>query len=281
LSLYVRDPAGILMEYATDGPGVTVDEAPEALGGTLFLPPRETDRAEDLIAMLPQFTLPGEERVPARDLSFIHRFNRPKTLDGATLVLLHGTGGSEADLMPIARRIAPRAALLGVRGRATEEGTNRWFRRIDATTFDQLDIRSEAEAFRAFVEDAMSGYGLDADRLAFLGYSNGANLLAAVMQLHPGLVRYAVLLRSVQVLDDPPAANLSGTAVLLLNGRDDPFTRDLPTPAAALRAGGALVEARELAADHGLTAADVAEAAVWLERKLMYRGDRAEGRRAP
>jgi phospholipase/carboxylesterase len=57
LSLYVRDPAGLLMEYATDGPGVTVDEAPEALGRTLFLPPRETDRAEDLMAMLPQFAL--------------------------------------------------------------------------------------------------------------------------------------------------------------------------------------------------------------------------------
>jgi phospholipase/carboxylesterase len=115
------------------------------------------------------------------------------------------------------------------------------------------------------------GYGLDAERLAFLGYSNGANLLAAVMQLHPGLVRCAVLLRSVQVLDDPPAVDLSGTAALLLDGRDDPLTRGLPTPAAALRAGGALVEARELAADHGLTAADVAEAAGWLERNFMGR----------
>jgi phospholipase/carboxylesterase len=97
---------------------------------------------------------------------------------------------------------------LGVRGRATEEGTNRWFRRTNATTFDQSDFRSEAAAFRAFVEDALSGYGFDADRLAFLGYSNGANLLAAVMQLHPGLVRRAVLLRGIQVLEDPPVADL-------------------------------------------------------------------------
>ncbi len=269
LSLYVRDPSGILMEYATDGPGLTIDEAPEALGQTLFLPPREAGRGDDLRAMLPQFALPGEERLPARDLSFIHRFNQPVNPDGTTVVLLHGTGGNEADLMPIARRIAPRAALLGVRGRATEEGTNRWFRRIDATTFDQSDIRSEAAAFRAFVEDAMSGYGLDADRLAFLGYSNGANLLAAVMQLHPGLVRCAVLLRAVQVLEDPPAADLTGTAALLLDGRDDALTRDLPSPAVALRAGGALVEAREVAADHALTAADVSEAAGWLERNLI------------
>jgi phospholipase/carboxylesterase len=75
LSLYVRDPAGILMEYATDGPGMTVDEAPDKLGQTLFLPPHEVGRAEELTAILPQFALPGEERFPARNLPFIHRFN--------------------------------------------------------------------------------------------------------------------------------------------------------------------------------------------------------------
>lgn len=276
LSLYVRDPAGILMEYATDGPGVTVDEAPEALGRTLFLPPRETDRADDLKAMLPQFALPGAERHSARDLPFIHRFNRPENPDGTTLVLLHGTGGNEADLMPIARRIAPNAALLGVRGRATEEGTTRWFRRVDDATFDQADIHGEATAFRAFVDGAVAGYGLDPEWLAFLGYSNGANLLAAVIQLHPGLVRRAVLLRSFQVLQEPPAADISGTAALLLNGRDDPWTRNGPPLAEVLRAGGALVEAREVAADHGLTAADVSEAAGWLERNLMGRKPSSE-----
>ena len=94
LSLYVRDPAGILIEYATDGPGMTVDEAPGELGRTLFLPPHEVDRAEDLKAMLPQFALPGEERFPVRRLPFVHRFNRPKEPDGTTLVLLHGSGGT-------------------------------------------------------------------------------------------------------------------------------------------------------------------------------------------
>jgi len=266
LSLYVRDPAGILLEYATDGPGMTVDEAPSELGKTLFLPAREADRADDLKAMLPQFSLPGDERFPARDLPFIHRFNRPDNPDGTTLVLLHGTGGNEADLMPIARRIAPRATLLGVRGRATEEGTNRWFRRFDATTFDQADIRSEAEAFTAFVEGAVVGYGLNADKLAFLGYSNGANFLAAVMQLHPGVVRRAVLLRSIRALDNPPAADLSGTSVLVLNGRDDGLTRNAPAVADALKARGANVETRDLIAGHELTVADVTEAAEWLRR---------------
>ncbi len=268
LSLYVRDPAGILMEYATDGPGVTVDEAPDALGQTLFLPPRDAHRAEDLKAMLPQFALPGEERFPIRDLPFIHRFNRPEYPDGMTLVLLHGTGGNEADLMPIARRIAPRSALLGVRGRATEEGTNRWFRRLDAVTFDQADIGGEAKAFSAFVEGAVTGYGLDPERLIFLGYSNGANLLAAVLQLHPGVVRRAVLLRGMQVLENSPNVDLSGTRVLALDGRDDPFVSDGSTLGDDLRARGAKVESSMVAAGHDLSGADVTEAARWIRQNL-------------
>lgn len=268
LSLYVRDPAGILIEYATDGPGMTVDEAPDQLGRTLFLPPDATVRGEDLKVMLPQFALPGEERFPMRDLTFIHRFHRPENPDGSTIVLLHGTGGNEADLMPIARRIAPRATLLGVRGRSAEEGINRWFRRFDALTYDQTDIRSEAEAFAAFVEDAVNAYGLDADKLTFLGYSNGANLLAAAMQLHPGIVRRAVLLRSLQALENPPMADLAGTHVLMINGRNDPFARKAPELRDALQAGGAVVASRDLAAGHELTAADVAEAVEWFHRDL-------------
>ncbi|MFC6486831.1 VOC family protein [Nitratireductor sp. GCM10026969] len=268
VSLYVRDPAGILMEYATDGPGMTIDEAPAELGQTLLLPPHDADRAEDLRAMLPQFALPGEERFPARDLPFIHRFNRPQNPDGTTLVLLHGTGGNEADLMPIARRIAPHSTLLGVRGRATEEGTNRWFRRVDATTFDQQDIRGEAEAFAAFVEGAVTGYGLDPDKLVFLGYSNGANMLAAVIQLHPGVVRRAVLLRGIQTLEKPPALDLSDTSVLALTGRDDAFARNAPALADALLAHGARVDSLELSANHELAAADVTESTEWIQRKL-------------
>ena len=247
---------------------MTVDEAPDELGRTLFLPPHEADRAEDLKAMLPQFVLPGEERFPARHLPFIHRFNRPEYLDGTTLVLLHGTGGNEADLMPIARRIGPHSTLLGVRGRATEEGSNRWFRRIDAETFDQTDIRSEAEAFSAFVEGAVTGYGLDPDKMIFLGYSNGANFLGAVIQHYPGVVRRAVLLRAIQALDTPPAADLLGTSVLALNGCDDPFTRGAPALADALAARGAQVDFRDLPADHELSSADATEAAKWIRQNL-------------
>jgi phospholipase/carboxylesterase len=265
LSLYVRDPAGILLEYATDGPGMTLDESADDLGSTLFVPPHEADRLEALKAMLPQFALPGEERFPARDLPFIHRFNRPPNPDGTTMVLMHGTGGNEADLMPIARQIAPRATLLGVRGRATEEGSNRWFRRAGETGFDQQDIRDESDALLAFVEGAVGGYGLEPDKLIFLGYSNGANMLGAFILLHPGVVRRAILLRAIQVLEDPPRADLTGTKVLVLEGSDDPFLGMAPAVADNLVMCGAQVDVRRLQADHQLAAADVTAAAEWID----------------
>ncbi|MGJ8616568.1 MAG: VOC family protein [Sulfitobacter sp.] len=273
LSLYVREPAGTLIEYATDAPGMTVDEPLDDLGQTLFVPQQDSDRAYDLKAMLPQFALPGEERFPMRDLPFIHRFHRPQGPDGSTIVLLHGTGGNEADLMPLAQRINPHATLLGVRGRSTEEGINRWFRRFDAVTYDQSDIRSEAEAFVAFIDGAVSGYGLDADRITFLGYSNGANLLGAVLQLHPGVIRRAMLLRSVQALETSPAGDAAETRVLMLNGAEDPFGQMAPALEKALRNSGVSLDSRILPAGHELTDEDITLARNWLSDAPTFAPD--------
>lgn len=264
VSLYVREPGGALIEYATDAPGMTVDEPLDALGTTLMVPPHDAARAEDLRLLLPQFAMPGEERFPDRDLPFIHRFHHPAEPDGSTVILLHGSGGNEADLMPIAHRIAPGASLLGVRGRSTEEGVNRWFRRLDAVTFDQDDIRSEAEAFAGFVDMAVRGYGLDREKITFLGYSNGANLLGAVMQLHPGLVKRAVLLRAVQVLEEAPGGDLPAASVLVIEGAKDPWALKGPALVEALRAGGVTVQAETLTAEgHELSPEDVTLARSW------------------
>lgn len=268
LSLYVRDPAGVLLEYATDAPGFTVDEAPGELGRTLFVPPSDKTRATELRVMLPQFALPGEERTPMRDLHFIHRFHRPENPDGSTIILLHGTGGNESDLMPLASRLAPNATLLGVRGRSTEEGINRWFRRFDAVTYDQADIAAEAEAFAGFIDDAVRAYGLDAQRITFLGYSNGANLIGAILQLHPQAIRRAVLLRGIQVLQDAPTPApdaLSGADVLMLNGARDMFGRMAPALEAALRQAGADLDAQTIPAGHELSAEDLRRAQAWME----------------
>ncbi|WP_112308797.1 VOC family protein [Pseudogemmobacter bohemicus] len=267
LSLYVREPAGALIEYATDGPGMSVDEAPDQLGRTLMVPPSDTARADDLRVMLPQFARPGEERFPMRDLPFIHRFHRPEDPDGSTIMLLHGTGGNETDLMPLAHKINPRATLLGVRGRSTEEGINRWFRRFDAVTYDQADIRAEAEAFAGFTEGAIRGYGIDEGTLSFLGYSNGANLLGAILQLHPGVVKRAMLLRAVQALETPSEAAMAGSEVLMLNGARDPFARMAPALESALRQGGADLTAGTLSAGHELANEDLIRASAWLKAR--------------
>ncbi|HQU67662.1 MAG TPA: VOC family protein [Albidovulum sp.] len=264
LSLYVREPAGTLLEYATDAPGFTLDETADQLGQTLFIPPHDHNRAEDLRVILPQFALPGEERMPMRDLPFVHRFHTPADPDGNVIVLLHGTGGNESDLMPLAARINPKATLLGVRGRSTEEGINRWFRRFDATTYDQEDIRGEAEAFAGFVEGAITGYGLDPAKMTFLGYSNGANLLGAILELHPGAVRSAILLRGLQVLDPVPETDAKGARVLMLNGARDPYGHMAPALEKALRAGGTELTVKIMSAGHELSTDDLQAAKDWL-----------------
>lgn len=261
-SLYVREPGGVLLELATDGPGFTIDEPVERLGETLFTPPGAED---DTRLTLPQFARPGEPRMRYQELPFIHRFHIPDDADDSAIVLLHGTGGDEADLFPLAHRIAPRARLLGVRGRSNEEGVQRWFRRTSPMTFDQDDIRAEAEAFAAFIDGANAAYNIDPARTVYLGYSNGANLLGALLSLHPHKVRRAVLLRGIAVLEDTPAADLSDTAVLLVTGRRDPYARLAPALEAALRAGGADLDARVIDAGHELSGTDLDITRGWLD----------------
>lgn len=263
-SLYVREPGETLIELATDGPGMAVDENPDYLGRTLMVPPHFDDTT-DLRVRLPQFARPGEERIPMRDLPFEHRLRQPEAPDGSTVLLLHGTGGNESDLMPLGNRIAPGATLLGLRGRSTEEGIARFFRRNSMTTFDQEDIRSEAEAFAGFWQGAQSAYDLDPDRTTVLGYSNGANFAAAVMALHPGLIRRAVLIRPMAVLEDLPQVDLSGVKVLTLTGARDPYGQYAPRLNDWLRDSGADLDAQIVQGGHELGAADLTLAADWMK----------------
>ncbi|MDX0428217.1 ring-cleaving dioxygenase [Sinorhizobium medicae] len=263
-SLYVREPGGSLCELATDGPGFTVDEAPDALGTTLFLPPHLAGDLTATLVRLPKFAMPGEPRVPQRDLPFIHRFYRPEKANDRTFVLLHGSGGNEIDMLPFGHQLDPRATLLGVRGRSTEEGFPRWFRRFSMTKFDQQDIRAEAEAFVAFVAGTREGYGLDLEKTVFIGYSNGANLLAAVLLLHPGSIRNVVLMRAMAALDDTPEPDLTGTKVLMLTGKDDPYGKHAPELKSALGDSGANFEAIDLDIGHGIGVEDIAVIRPWL-----------------
>jgi phospholipase/carboxylesterase len=263
-SLYVREPAGTLIELASDGPGFATDETVETLGRTFFIPKHFKVDHDALRVMLPQFALPGEERVIYRDLPFVHRIHMPDEWDGSTLVLLHGTGANETAMLPLGRKVAPNARLIGLRGRSTDEGHPRFFRRFDQTTFDQKEIASEAEAFVAFVEDIGPAYGVDPARTTFLGYSNGGNMIGAVMQLHPGVIAKAVLLRSMNVLEARPEVDLSAAEVLSLSATDDfygPLSGELE---ARLEAAGARLTAKVLDANHGLGAEDEVIVKAWL-----------------
>lgn len=200
-----------------------------------------------------------------RELPFVHRIHTPDDPDGSVMLLLHGTGGNEADLMPLAHHIAPRATLLGVRGRSTEEGVARFFRRNSMTTFDQDDIHAEAAAFAAFWDGAVAAYGLNPDRITVLGYSNGANFAGAVMALSPGLIRRAILLRPMAVLEDLPAVDLAGTRVLAVAGARDPYGAHAPALIEWLRASGADLDARTVAAGHELAQVDLAAAQDWMK----------------
>jgi phospholipase/carboxylesterase len=263
-SIYVREPGGTLFEMATDGPGMLIDETPETLGSKLFIPPHFAEEAENLKVMLPQFGLPKEARFTYRELPFIHRVYTPDHPDGQTLVLLHGTGGKEASLMPLAATVAPNATLIGLRGRSNEEGSARWFRRSGPLSFDQKDIRSEAEALAAFIEGAVEAYGLDLQKTVFLGYSNGANLLAAMMQLHPGLVRNAVLLRATKVLEQTPEADLNGTQILFVTGDHDLFGAHAPDLEAELRHAGADITVKNVSGGHETGAYDIEAVRQWI-----------------
>lgn len=197
-------------------------------------------------------------------LSFTHRFEPAGRPDAPPLLLLHGTGGDESDLLPLGRAVSPGAALLSPRGKVLEAGMPRFFRRLREGVFDEADVRIRANELADFVAEARAAYGLAAP--VALGFSNGANIAAAMLLLRPEALAGAVLLRGMVPLSDPPAAALRDRPVLLLSGELDPI---VPADNAArlarmLGAAGAAVTHRILPSGHGLSQADVTAAAGWL-----------------
>ena len=147
-------------------------------------------------------------------LSFTHRFE-PATVAGSPpLLLLHGTGGDESDLLPLGRAVSPGSALLSPRGPVLENGMPRFFRRLAEGVFDEADLRRRARELADFIAEAREAYGIAAP--VALGFSNGANIAAALLLLHPGVLAGAALLRPMMPLAEPPVPDLTGTPVLML-----------------------------------------------------------------
>jgi phospholipase/carboxylesterase len=200
----------------------------------------------------------------ATTLSFTHRFE-PATAPGRPpLLLLHGTGGDENDLLPLGRAVAPRAALLSPRGKVLEHGMPRFFRRLAEGVFDEADVVRQANALADFISEARVAYGLSAP--VAVGFSNGANIAAALLLLRPEALAGAVLIRAMVPLAKPPKADLTGKPVLILSGSADPIipAENAGRLARQLTEAGAVVSHETLPTGHGLTQADAALAGRFL-----------------
>ncbi|MCA1848028.1 MAG: alpha/beta hydrolase [Actinobacteria bacterium] len=198
------------------------------------------------------------------DPEFVHRFFPGES--GATLLLLHGTGGDENDLVPLGRELAPDAALLSPRGKVSEYGAARFFRRLAEGVFDQEDLVFRTHELAGFIEAAAEEYGFDLSRLVAAGYSNGANIAASLILLHPGLLRAAVLFRAMVPFEPDVVPDLSGMPVFLAAGHGDQMIAPENTERLAeiLREAGADLDLRWRNTGHALTYEEVAEAKEWL-----------------
>lgn len=200
------------------------------------------------------------------DLNHIHRFEAGS--DPTTLLLLHGTGGDEHDLIPLGRMLHPTASLLSPRGRVLEGGMPRFFRRLGMGIFDVDDLKARATDLLRFVDDAAALYGFDRADVVMVGYSNGANIGAGMMLQSDRPVAGAALLHAMSPYETDSPPDLSGVRVLLTGGR-----RDQMIPAAStehlsdqLTSAGADVSLHWEPGGHELTQAEVDVARGWLEK---------------
>ena len=196
---------------------------------------------------------------------FIHE-SVPGTSNRA-LLLLHGTGGNERDLIPLGRELDPNASLLSPRGKILENGMPRFFRRLAEGVFDLEDLQTRTNELANFVAAAVLHYKLAADDIVAVGYSNGANITASMLLLRPEIMQTAILFRAMVPLIPDTLPNLSSVRVWIGAGDQDPIVAASETKRLAelLRLAGADVTIRLAKAGHGLTNDDVVTARDWLE----------------
>ena len=201
------------------------------------------------------------------DLGFIHSFvHAPSIAPADTLLLLHGTGGDENDLLPLGMMLDPSANLLSPRGKVLENGMPRFFRRLSEGVFDVPDLTTRTHELADFIRAASDAYGFDASRITAVGFSNGANIAAALLLLRPGVLKSAVLLHAMVPLVPETMPDLARTRVLLGAGRQDPIVSPEETErlAALLRCAGADVSVHWQPGGHNLTREEAQAAAEWL-----------------
>ena len=201
------------------------------------------------------------------ELGFEHVYEpAPGGAGDWTLLLLHGTGGDEHDLIALGRRLAPEAALLSPRGKVLESGMPRFFRRLAIGQLDIPDLLVRTDELREFVGAAAQAYGRDPGKIAALGFSNGANIAVSVLLRHPSLLGAAALLRPMLPYEPEGEPRLDGTDVLIASGEGDPYSSPAQTRrlAEVLDAAGAAVSVHiEPGAGHNLGPGDLRALQQW------------------
>ncbi len=263
-SIYFHEPGGVLFEIATDPPGFTVDEPYERLGRDLKLPDQYESMRSEIESRLPELRATG----------FVHEFVKPDDQkdDGQTIVALHGTGGDERDLIQVARRVSDTSAVLSPRGKVLENGMNRFFKRLANGVFDEDDVVKRSHELADFLIESVFQYQRPVENFTGLGYSNGANIAAAVMLLRPEVFSRAILFRPMLALQDPPKPDLKEKDILILRGSYDSTIPAESTErlVQVLMMAGARVDVREISAGHELTSHDLEAASQWLSRVVNF-----------
>jgi predicted esterase len=210
---------------------------------------------------------------PPNELGFVHVF-MPADSPGpnsVTLLLLHGTGGDERDLLPLGRELSPGAALLGVRGKVLENGMPRFFRRVAEGVFDLEDLKARTNELAQFIDASAAHYQFNKRHLIAVGYSNGANIAASLIFLHPHYLRAAVLFRAMVPFVPELIRNFSELSIFLAAGMSDPIVPSEQTAELTniLKSGGADVSTFWHRGGHELGDDDVAAARTWLSKTTI------------
>lgn len=205
------------------------------------------------------------------DLGFVHIFVPAESQDAPTLLMLHGTGGDEHDLIELGGQLWPGAALLGLRGKVLENGMPRFFRRIAEGVFDVEDLKFRTEELKHFIDAAEGKYDFSRNKLIVIGYSNGANIASSLILLHPHYLAAAVLFRPMMPFMPDLIPNMSHLFVFIDAGRLDPIvpSGQVQELGALLESGGADVTISWHQRGHELGEDDVRAARTWLSEEKV------------
>jgi len=202
-------------------------------------------------------------------LGFTHKYV-PGTRDWLTLLLLHGTGGDENEMLPLGRELAPGSSLLSPRGRVLENGMSRYFRRFNDRFFDYGDMREQTLALIDFIKTAAEEYGFDYRRVVAVGYSNGANMAGSVLLHNPYALKAAVLFRPMVPFTPIIPLKQEGKQVYISAGTNDEMVPRVETEQLErmLKKAGGNVVVKWTEAGHALTPEDIAGAKEWFQEHL-------------